>query len=77
MNFIFLQVLKTSKNMNFIFCKLKKLKKHEFHVLQAYYTGELFHERAIPLSFFTKGLYRFFTKGLKNVKKHEFHFLQA
>ena len=26
---------KTSKNMNFIFCKLKKLKKHELHFLQA------------------------------------------
>ena len=33
--FHFLQAFKTSKNMNFIFCKLKNLKKHEFHFLQA------------------------------------------
>ena len=30
MNFIFFASLKTSKNMNFIFCKLKNSKKHEF-----------------------------------------------
>ena len=31
----FLQAEKISKNMNVIFCKLKNLKKHEFHFLQA------------------------------------------
>ena len=31
----FFESLKTSKNMKFFFCKLKNLKKHEFHFLQA------------------------------------------
>eukprot|EP00493_Phyllostaurus_siculus_P007928 UN08020 len=33
MNFIFFASLKTSKKMNFIFCKLKNLKKHELNFL--------------------------------------------
>ena len=44
--------------MNFIFCKLKNLKKHEFHFLQAEKTSKK-HE------------FHFFAK-FKNLKKHEF-----
>ena len=51
-----------SKNMNFIFCKLKNLKKHEFHFFQAEKTQKPW------ISFFA---------SFKKLKKHEFHFLQA
>ena len=54
-------VLKNSKHMNFVFCKLKTLKKHEFHFLQAKKPQKTW------ISFFA---------SLKNLKKHEFHFLQ-
>ena len=48
--------------MNFIFCKLKNLKKHEFHFFASLKTS--------------KNMNFIFCK-LKNLKKHEFHFLQA
>ena len=48
--------------MNFICCKLKKLKKHEFHFWWAYKTS--------------KNMNSFFASRLKNLKTHELHFLQ-
>ena len=58
MNFIFCKLTKRQKTWISFFCKLKNLKKHEFHFLQAYKTS--------------KNMNFIFCK-LKKLKKHEFH----
>ena len=55
-------MLKKLKNMDLIFCKLKKAQKHEFNFLQT-----LKNSKNMNLIF----------ARLKNLKKHGFNFLQA
>ena len=63
--FNFLQAERSSKNVFFIFCKLKKLKKHEFN----------FCKLKKPQTWIY--LIFFFFASLKKLKKHGFNFLQA
>ena len=62
----------TSKNMFFIFCKLNKLKKHVFHLLQAQKHG--FHFLQACKTW--KNMF-FICWKLNKFQKHGFHFLQA
>ena len=56
--------------MDLIFCKLKKLKKHEFHFLQAYKTSKIMNFIFCKLKDLKKHAFHFFA-SLKNLKKHE------